>query len=70
MLLLTFVAGAVSSLLLGFADETEKGLRLGLLAVTVVGYGGSGLLFLLAARYYTRDLADEHVSKQGHELTS
>jgi hypothetical protein len=70
MLLITFVAGAVSSLSLGFADETERGLRAGLLSVTLVGYGCSGLLFLLAVRYYSEDLAREYASKHDSEMTS
>ena len=70
MLLITFVAGAVSSLALGFADESEQGLRVGLLAVTLGGYGCSGLLFLLAVRSYSQDLAREHGRKQDSELTS
>ena len=59
MLLVTFIAGVVSTLILGFAGSTHEGLKYGLLAITLFGYGVGGLVFFVIVYFYPKDLANE-----------
>lgn len=59
MLLTSFMAGVLSTMLLGLLASSQTSLRFGLLAFSLLGYCGSGLVFLPLVRWYARDLKSQ-----------
>lgn len=59
MMCVTFIAGSISTVTLGFLYTSLEALRISLLIFTVFGSSMAAIMFLIVAKYYPNDLKSE-----------